>query len=90
MACTDEIILCPSGTENLFEAPKITESDEEEAKEERSLIDVAASDDEDLCIDWVYDINFIASVYCIVQHHQKICEKIKLTFPLFNAPPSTS
>ena len=46
-----KLCVCPSETENSFKAPKITESDEEEANEEGALIDVEASDDEDIYTD---------------------------------------
>ena len=53
---------------NPFKARKITESDEEEANEERTFNDVEASDDEDTWFDSLCSINCIASGYCMVQN----------------------
>ena len=46
----------------LFGTPEISGSDEEEANEEWVFIDLEASDDEGICVDWLYTINCIASV----------------------------
>ena len=37
--------------QNPFEAPEITESDEQETNEEGAFIDVETFDDEDICVD---------------------------------------